>query len=37
MRIGFWGPLYYNDNKDPQNGIGNYLGLYVNSILGFTV
>ena len=29
MRIGFWGPLYYNHNKEPpQNSIGNYLGPY---------
>ena len=19
IRVGFWGPLYYNYNKDPQN------------------
>ena len=24
IRIGFWGPLYYNYNKEPQNSIGNY-------------
>ena len=27
MRIGFWGPLYYNYNKEPQNSIDNYLAL----------
>ena len=27
IRKGFWGPLYYNYNKEPpQNSIGNYLG-----------
>ena len=24
IRIGFWGPLYYNYKKNPQNSIGNY-------------
>ena len=24
VRIGLWGPLYYEYNKDPQNRIGNY-------------
>ena len=28
IRIGFWGPLYCNYNKEPQNNIGNYLGPY---------
>ena len=28
IRIGFWGPSYYNYNKDSQNNIGNYLGPY---------
>ena len=23
IRIGFWGPLYYNYNKEPHNSIGN--------------
>ena len=24
IRIGFWGPVYYNYNKEPpQNGVGN--------------
>ena len=23
IRIGFWGPLYYNDHKEPQNSKGN--------------
>ena len=29
IRIGCWGPLYYNYNKEPQNSIGNYFGLYI--------
>ena len=29
IRIGFWGPLYYNYDKEPQNSIGNYLGPYI--------
>ena len=24
--VGFWGPLCYTYNKEPQNSIGNYLG-----------
>ena len=24
IRIAFWGPLYYNYNKEPLNGIGIY-------------
>ena len=24
IRIGSWGPLYYNYNKKPENSIGNY-------------
>ena len=29
IRIGFWAPLYYNDNKEPPNySIGSYEGLY---------
>ena len=24
IRIGHWGPLYYNCIKEPQNSIGNY-------------
>ena len=24
-----WGPLCYNQNKEPQNSIGNYLGPYI--------
>ena len=28
-RIGFWGPWYYNNNnREPQNSRGNYLGPY---------
>ena len=27
IRMGFWGPLYYNDNKEPQN--SNYKGPYI--------
>ena len=30
IRIGFWGPLYYNCN----NSIGNYLGHYIIEIWG---
>ena len=26
IRKGFWGPLYYNYKRNPQNSIGNYLG-----------
>ena len=26
IRIGFWGPLYYNYKKEPQTSIGNYVG-----------
>ena len=29
IRIGFWGALYYNYNKEPQNSIGNYQGPYI--------
>ena len=29
IRIGFWGPLYHNDNTEPQNSIGSYLGPYI--------
>ena len=29
IRIGFWGPLYYNHNKEHQNSIGNYSGPYI--------
>ena len=29
IRIGFWGPLSYKYNKEPQNSIGNYLGPYI--------
>ena len=25
VRIGFWGPLYYNDNKEPPTCIGPYI------------
>ena len=34
IRIGFWGPLYYNHNMEPTkiNSTGNYLGPY---IIGF--
>ena len=35
IRIGFWGPLYYGDynwNKEPPNGIGNYLGPYISVV-----
>ena len=24
IRMGFWGPLYHNYNKEPQDSIGNY-------------
>ena len=33
IRIRFWGPLYDNYNKEPQNWIGNYLSLYSSRIL----
>ena len=26
IRIGFWGPLYSNDEEPPPNSLGNYLG-----------
>ena len=30
MRIGFWGPLYFQFSKEPpQNSIGNYLSPYL--------
>ena len=30
VRIGFWGPLYYNYNKEPpKNSIANYQGSYI--------
>ena len=29
IRIGFWGILYYNYHKEPQNNIGIYSGLVV--------
>ena len=30
IRIGFWGPLYYNYSKEPpKHSIGNYLGPYI--------
>ena len=32
IRIGFWGPLYYKYDKEPQNGIGNYLGPYIRGM-----
>ena len=28
IRVGFWSPLYYEYNKEPQASIDNYLGLY---------
>ena len=38
IRIRFWGPSYYNYNKEPQNSIGNYLGPYITliSLLGYS-
>ena len=34
IRIGFWGPLYPNFNKEPpKNSIGNYGGPYIESFL----
>ena len=32
IRTGFWGPLYYNHNKEPQNSIGNYYGPYSSQL-----
>ena len=33
MRIGFWGPVCYNYNKEYQkNSIGNYLGPYIRGL-----
>ena len=32
IRTGFWGPAYYNYNKEPQNNIGNYYGPYIIKI-----
>ena len=29
IRIGFWDPLYYTYNKEPQTSIGNHLGPYI--------
>ena len=39
IRIGFWGPLYYSYNKEPQNSIGNYSGPYIteSQVSGSTV
>ena len=42
IRIGFWGILYYNTSKEPQNSNSNYLGSYSrfgapDFILGFRV
>ena len=35
IRIGCWGPLYYNDNKEPQNGVGSYLGPHITHLGAF--
>ena len=38
IRIGFLGPLNYNDNKEPplkQNGLGTYLGPYITAASRF--
>ena len=29
FRIGFWGPLYYNHNKEPPKPYSNYSGPYL--------
>ena len=35
IRMGFWGPLYYNYNREPpQNSVGNYLGPYIRGTIG---
>ena len=39
IRIGFWGPFYYNYNKGPPITIGDYLRPYIISqiALGLTI
>ena len=34
IRIGFWGPICYNYNQEPQNNIGNCLGPYTSCFKG---
>ena len=33
VRIGLWGPLYYNYNQEAQKPYSNYLGPYVTTRL----
>ena len=30
IRVGFWGPIYYNYNREPQDSIGNYYGVLLS-------
>ena len=29
VRIGFWGPVDYSYNKEPQNSVGNYFDPFI--------